>query len=175
MKIWTFVCNYFFHYLFQFTESEYPMIYLKFSCLILCGLCAGFATAAAYVAFISMLGIFPKFAQKTKTAGDCFLYECCLTLGILFSTFLQFFLTFETAGYEVYQLPPNSISYVFLIIIGTFGGIYTGFLIGGLSEILNVFPVFARKTHIAKNIDYAVFSLALGKGFFLLLQAFLSR
>lgn len=146
------------------------MLYLRFSGLIFSGLCAGFATAAAYVAFISMLGIFPKFAEKTKTAGECLLYENCLMLGILYSTFIQFFLTYKSAGYEVSKLPPETISYIILIIIGILGGIYTGFLIGGLSEILNVFPVFAKKTHIARNIDYAILSLALGKGFFLIIQ-----
>ena len=146
------------------------MLYLRFSGLLFSGLCSGFATAAAYVAFISMLGIFPKFAEKTKTAGECLLYENCLMLGILYSTFIQFFLTYKSAGYEVSKLPPEAISYIILIIIGIFGGIYTGFLIGGLSEILNVFPVFAKKTHIARNIDYAILSLALGKGLFLIIQ-----
>ena len=112
----------------------------------------------------------PISPEKTKTAGECLLYENCLMLGILYSTFIQFFLTYKSAGYEVSKLPPEAISYIILIIIGIFGGIYTGFLIGGLSEILNVFPVFAKKTHIARNIDYAILSLALGKGFFLIIQ-----
>ncbi len=139
--------------------------------IILFGLSAGFATAAAYIAFISMLGIFPKFAEKTKTAGECLLYENCLMLGVLFSTFLQFFLTFHNAGYEASGLPPISCAYIILIAIGLFGGIYTGFLIGGLSEILNVFPIFAKKTHIARRMRYAIISLALGKGFFLIIEA----
>lgn len=142
--------------------------------IILFGLSAGFVTAAAYIALISMLGIFPKFAEKTKTAGECILYENCLMLGILFSTFLQFFLNFQSAGYEADALPPVSFAYFLLISIGLFGGVYTGFLIGGLSEILNVFPIFAKKTHTARRIAYAITSLALGKGFFLIIEAFIS-
>lgn len=148
---------------------------LKICGLIIMGLCAGFATSASYVAFITMIGFFPKFAAKTKTAGECMLYENCLILGILFSTFLQFFLTFESAGYEATLLPPKQVSYIILILTGIFGGIYTGFLIGGLSEILNVFPIFARKTHTTKTISYGVISLALGKGFFLILEALISK
>lgn len=151
------------------------MITVKMCGLIIMGLCAGFATAASYVAFITMIGFLPKCAAKTKTAGECILYENCLILGILFSTFLQFFLTYKSAGYDAALLPPKFISYIILILIGTFGGIYTGFLIGGLSEIINIFPVFAKKTHTTKTISYGVISLALGKGFFLILEALISR
>lgn len=151
------------------------MIVLKMCGLITMGLCAGFATAASYVAFITMIGFLPKCAAKTKTAGECILYENCLILGILFSTFLQFFLTYKSAGYDVSLLPPRWLSLIILIIIGTFGGIYTGMLIGGLSEIINIFPIFAKKTHTTKTISYGIISLALGKGFFLMLEAFISK
>ena len=148
---------------------------IRIAGLITMGLCAGFATAASYVAFITMIGFLPKCAAKTKTAKECILYENCLVLGIIFSTFLQFFLNYESAGFEASLLPPKYFSYFILIIIGIFGGIYTGLLIGGLSEILNVFPIFAKKTHTTKTISYGIVALALGKGFFLILEAFISR
>lgn len=78
---------------------------IKYFLLILSGLSAGFITAAAFVAFIAMLGIFPKVAAKTKTARQCMLYENCLILGILFSTFLQFFASFDSAGLSAVLLP----------------------------------------------------------------------
>lgn len=148
---------------------------IKLIGLILTGLCAGFAVAASYVAFITMIGFFPKCAEKTKTAGDCLLYENCLILGILFSTFLQFFLTYNSAGYEAALLPPKIVSYILLILIGSFGGFYTGLLIGGLSEIINIFPILAKKTNTTKTISYGIIALALGKGFFLLIEAFFTR
>lgn len=151
------------------------MMKLRFLLLIVCGLSSGFVTATAYVAFISVLGIFPKFAERTKTARDCILYENCLMLGVIFSTLLQFFLTYESAGYEATKLPPTIISKMIICTMGLFGGIYTGFLIGGLSEVINVFPIFARKTRITKNIRYAITSLALGKGTFLLIESFITR
>lgn len=143
---------------------------MKLFLLILIGLCAGTATAASFVAFITMIGMFPKFAERTHTGKECMLYETCIFLGILFATFLQFFTTYISNGYEVALIPPPAIGTIILIIIGTFGGIYTGFLIGGLSEILNVFPLLARKAHIAKNIRYAIIFLALGKGFFQIVE-----
>lgn len=148
------------------------MISTNYILLILSGLAAGFVTAAAYVAFISMLGIFPKIAAKTKTAGECILYENCLIIGILISTLLQFFTSFSSAGFQEGTLPPTAIGFLLLALIGLFGGIYIGFLIGGLSEVLNVIPTYARIAHIKKNISYTIYFLALGKGMFTLIQFF---
>lgn len=146
------------------------MHWLNYILLTLSGFSAGFVTAAAYVAFIAMLGIFPKFAEKTKTAGKCILYENCLIIGILTATFLQFFASYTSAGLGENMLPPTAIGILLLVITGLFGGIYIGFLIGGLSEILNVIPIYARITHIGQKISYIIFFIALGKGLFTLLQ-----
>ena len=145
----------------------YPM---KLTIIILIGLSAGIITAASYVAFISMLGIIPKFAAKTKTAGKCILYENCLIFGILLGTFLQFFASYSTADITSPILPSASVGIILLIVIGLFGGIYVGFLIGGLSEVLNTIPIYARKTHIEKRLPIAIYILALGKGLFILIQ-----
>ena len=42
------------------------MSFLSYTLLTICGISAGFVTAAAYVAFIAMLGVFPKVAQRPK-------------------------------------------------------------------------------------------------------------
>lgn len=148
------------------------MISAKYILLVLSGLAAGFVTAAAYVAFIAMLGIFPKIAAKTKTAGECILYENCLILGILISTLLQFFTNFSSAGFQEGTLPSSAVGFLLLTLIGLFGGIYIGFLIGGLSEVLNVIPTYARIAHIKNNIHYIIYFLALGKGIFTLIHFF---
>lgn len=146
------------------------MQFIRFALFILSGFAAGFVTAAAYVAFIAMLGIFPKFAAKTKTAESCILYENCLILGILLSVFLQFFASYASAGVPENPLPPAAIGIAILVLIGLFGGIYIGFLIGGLSEVLNVIPIYARKTRLSTRVRYIIFFLALGKGIFSILQ-----
>lgn len=146
---------------------------INYILLVITGLSAGFVTAAAYVAFIAMLGIFPKVAAKTKTAGQCILYENCLILGILTATLLQFFVSYDSANISVSTLPPVLIGSVFLILIGFFGGIYIGFLIGGLSEVLNVFPIFARVAHVQTKLCLIIFFLAFGKGIFTLIQFFI--
>lgn len=146
------------------------MMFVRYALLIMCGLSAGLITAAAYVAFITMLGIIPKFAAKTKTASECILYENCLIFGILFATLLQFFVSYSSAEITAPVLPSALIGAILLIVIGLFGGIYVGFLIGGLSEVLNTIPIYARKTHIEKRLPLAIYALALGKGIFILIQ-----
>lgn len=146
------------------------MEFHSFLLLLISGLSAGFVTAAAYVAFIAMLGVFPKFAERTNTASNCVLYENCLILGILLATFLQFFASYHNAGIEAHLLPPPAFGKFVLIIFGLFGGIYVGFLIGGLSEVLNVIPIYARITHMGKSIRYIIYFLALGKGTALFIQ-----
>lgn len=143
---------------------------INFTLLIISGFAAGFFTAAAYVSFIAMLGIFPKVAAKTKTARQCILYENCLILGILLSTLLQFFVSYDSAGIAEPALPAAWLGILILIFIGLFGGIYIGFLIGGLSEVLNVIPIYARKAHITTQVSLIIFFLALGKGIFILIQ-----
>lgn len=146
------------------------MQFIRYSLLLISGLSAGFVTAAAYVAFIAMLGIFPKVAAKTKTAKECVLYENCLILGILLATMLQFFVSYTSADITSPALPPTVIGIVILLLIGLFGGIYISFLIGGLSEVLNTIPIYARKAHIQKNLSLIIYFLAFGKGIFILIQ-----
>jgi stage V sporulation protein AB len=146
------------------------MHFFKYLLLYVIGFSAGFITAASYVAFIAMIGIFPKIAAKTKTAKQCILYENCLILGILLATFLQFFSNTFATNSTSHFLPPPIIGIVTLIIIGLFGGIYIGFLIGGLSEVLNTIPIFARKAKLTNQVSYIILFLSLGKLAFTILQ-----
>lgn len=147
---------------------------IQYFLLIVSGLSAGFLTAAAYVAFIAMLGVFPKIAAKTNTAKQCVLYENCLMLGILMATLLQFCVSFYSSGFPQSAILPTFLGKLSLMAIGLFGGIYIGFLIGGLSEVLNVIPTYARKAHIQKRVGLLIFFLALGKGVFSIIYLFLS-
>lgn len=142
---------------------------IKYFFLAISGLSAGFLTAAAYVAFIAMLGVFPKIAAKTNTAKQCMLYENCLMIGILLSTLLQFCVTYYSSSLPQSSVIPHTLGLILLLFIGLFGGIYIGFLIGGLSEVLNVVPTYARKAHIQKYAGLIIICLALGKGVFSLL------
>lgn len=146
---------------------------IRYILLIISGLSAGFLTAAAYVAFIAMLGVFPKIAARTKTARQCVLYENCLMIGILFATLLQFCVNFYSSDFPQSTLLPSPLGFLLLTMLGLFGGLYIGFLIGGLSEVLNVIPTYARKAHIQKRVGLLILFLALGKGVFSLIYFFI--
>lgn len=139
---------------------------------ILFGLSAGLITAASFVAFITMIGVIPKMAAKTQTAKNCILYENCLIIGILFFVGVQFFLAPNPSQWILYTRTPISLCVLFLCLIGLFAGLYTGLLIGGLSECLNVLPIYARKTHTQKTIRWTIYFLAFGKCAFNLFQYF---
>ena len=146
---------------------------LRYILLIISGLSDGFLTAAAYVAVMAMLGIFPKIAARTNTAKQCILYENCLMLGILLSTLIQFCVIYSSSGILQSEQLPRILGILLLSATGLFGGIYIGFLIGGLSEVLNVIPTYARKAHIQKRVGLLIIFLALGKGVFSLIYFFL--
>lgn len=143
---------------------------LNYLLLYIIGFSAGFITAASYVAFIAMIGIFPKIAAKTRTAKQCLLYENCLMLGIMIAVFLQFFANEYAIQSATHFLPSPLLGILILIIIGLFGGIYIGFLIGGLSEVLNTIPIFARKGNLQNQVSYIILFLSFGKLVFTLIQ-----
>lgn len=142
---------------------------IRYILLIISGLSAGFLTAAAYVAFIAVLGVFPKIAAKTNTAKQCILYENCLMIGILLATLLQFSVSFYSSSLPQTALLPPVLGKILLTFTGLFGGIYIGFLIGGLSEVLNVIPTYTQKANIQNRMGLLIFFLALGKGIFSLI------
>lgn len=89
------------------------------------------------------------------------------------ATLLQFCVSFYSASLPQTALLPELLGKLLLGTIGVFGGLYIGFLIGGLSEVLNVIPTYARKAHIQKRVGLLIFFLALGKGVFSLIYFFI--
>lgn len=138
-------------------------MWIRYAFLILMGLSAGVGISAAFVAFISMIGIFSKLAEKTKTSKKYMLYENCLMLGATFGSILSL--------YE-FRLPVGQIG---LFVIGLFGGIFTGCLIGALSEVLNVIPILSRRTRVRIGLPYVVLAIAIGKGIGSFVQFYLFK
>ncbi|MCI5730549.1 MAG: stage V sporulation protein AB, partial [Eubacterium sp.] len=57
------------------------MIAIKYLVMVLVGLGSGFAVASGIFAFITMLGIIPRLAARTKTARHIVWYENMIVLG----------------------------------------------------------------------------------------------
>ena len=121
----------------------------------------GLAVAGGYLALISMIGILPRLASTSKTADKIIVYENCLIYGVAAGN-LCFIYDFS--------LP---FGLIICIAAGFFGGIFIGCLAGALAEIVNVLPIFARRTKIRKEITYVVYALAAAKAVGVLVQYFL--
>lgn len=119
--------------------------------LALIGLAAGFVVAGGVIALMVGLGVITRFVGITHTAKHVRLYETAILLGGIFGNLLG-----------VYQmtLPLGAVG---LIILGGFSGIFVGGWILALAEVVNIFPIFARRIGITKGYSLIVIAIAMGK------------
>ncbi|BCN30031.1 stage V sporulation protein AB [Anaeromicropila herbilytica] len=127
------------------------MIVIKVVLLFIMGLSFGVIVAAGVFAFITMIGIIPRFAARTNTAKHILVYEdMVIYSGIIANTINIFHI-------EV------SVGKIGLIIFGLFSGIFVGCLAIALAEVLQVIPIFFMRAKLTKGISIIVISIALGK------------
>ncbi|MCL2461879.1 MAG: stage V sporulation protein AB [Defluviitaleaceae bacterium] len=118
---------------------------------IFIGLSSGLVISGAVFAFISVVGIVPRLAQKTGTKNRIRLYETALTLGGLLGTAVGLFdarLPITSAGAVIYS---------FCV------GVFYGCLAVSLAEVINVIPILTRRTKIARGMFFFILAIALGK------------
>lgn len=119
--------------------------------LIVMGLCFGGAIASGVVAFIISLGIVPRYAGITRTAGKIVLYENCSILGALVGSVVALFdipLPVGTAG---------------LLVYGSFAGIFLGSWIVALGEVVNLYSIMARRIGLIRGMPLVILAMAVGK------------
>lgn len=119
--------------------------------LLFIGLAGGGVVSAGVFAFITMIGIFPRFADRTHTASYIYLYEQMVIWGGIIGNLVVIF---------GIHLPIGLIGLTFL---GFFSGIYVGCLAIALAEVLNVFPIFVKRANLVCGLSWMVLALALGK------------
>ncbi|MEY8320243.1 stage V sporulation protein AB [Lachnospiraceae bacterium 46-61] len=119
--------------------------------LIILGLASGGMVAAGIFAFISAIGIVPRMAKRTQTQKYIPFYEDMITLGGIFGT---------TTMFIRYHLP---IGNVLVVILAFTNGIFVGCLAIALAEVLNVIPIFLRRSRIVRGIPIFICAIAFGK------------
>ena len=117
----------------------------------LLGLCFGAVIASGVVAFIISLGIVPRYAGITRTAGHIILYENAAILGALAGNCLTVF---------PLQL---RLSWAGLLVFGAFAGIFLGSWIVALGEVVDIYSILFRRTGLKKGVPLVILSLALGQ------------
>jgi len=115
------------------------------------GIASGLVIAGAVYAFLTIVGVVPRLAQKTQTTRHIKVYESALALGGIFGTL---------AGVFQFYIPIGSIGAVATSLVG---GIFIGCLAMSLAEILNVIPILTRRARIQRGMFFLVLAIALGK------------
>lgn len=120
--------------------------------LAMIGLSSGTLVAGGIFAFIVSLGVVSDFADRTHTGNHILLYENAIMVGAVWGNLIS-----------MYRIPPPQ-SQTLLGIFGLLSGIFVGCWAMALAEVLNVFPIFVRRTKLVKSIPYIILSIAVGKG-----------
>lgn len=124
---------------------------MKNGLLILIGSGGGILVAAGVVALLVGLGIITRFAGISRTAVHTKLYESAILLGAVYGNLLTVY------GMTVFR------GRFLLAVVGLTSGMYVGAWIMALAEVINIFPIAARRIGLAKGISVIVITLALGK------------
>ena len=124
---------------------------MKTFLMMLLGFASGAIVAAGIFAFITVIGIIPRMAQRTGTEAYCRHYEDMITLGGLFGC-LPMLTDLHVSA------PPLVLGF-----IGAAVGIFVGVLAVSLAEVLNVVPVFLGRAHLKQGLSIFVLAFALGK------------
>lgn len=119
--------------------------------LIIIGLSGGLVVGSGYVAFLAVLGIIPRLTQLTKTYNFIQAYEIAIILGTV------------VVGWISLRNTVFSLSELLLIPIGLFSGVFIGMLAAALTEVLNVFPILAKRVGLGDKILILLMAIVLGK------------
>lgn len=129
------------------------LMIIKIIFTIFIGFSGGLSVGAGYVAFLTVLGIIPRLTQLTKTMKMIQMYEWGVILGAVVGTLVMF------------QDIHLHISPYVLILFGLLGGSFVGMMTAALTEVLNVWPILAKRIGVDDKIVILLMALVFGKIF----------
>ena len=132
---------------------------LKYLLLIMSGVSFGSLAAAGVFTVLVAVGLIPRFAGKTHTAGRIFFYEECVIWGTI--TGMLFSVFEEIHPYSSMIL--GKVDTAACSVMGFFTGCFVGFLALSIAEMLDSIPIFARRVRLKWGIGIAIFAVAVGK------------
>jgi len=124
---------------------------IKHAASVFIGFASGLVLAGAVYAFITVVGVVPRLAQKTRTQQHIKTYESALLIGGLLGVVAVLF------------EPTVHLGGVVLVVIGLSAGVFIGCLAMGLAEVLNVIPILSRRIRLQRGLFYIVLGIAIGK------------
>lgn len=126
---------------------------LKILLTIFIGFAGGLAVGAGFVAFLTVLGVIPRLTQLTKTMKCIHLYEWGVVLGAI------------AGGWIGLRETSYQFSSLFVIPIGLANGIFVGMLAAALTEVLNVWPILAKRIGVQEKLIILLSAICFGKIF----------
>lgn len=126
--------------------------------VIFIGLAGGLAVGSGFVAFLAVLGIIPRLTQLTKTMKMIIWYQWAVVFGAILASFASL------------RVPEFHLSPYLLIPLGAAGGIFVGMMAAALTEVLNVFPILAKRIGFEEKIIILMMAFVFGKIFGSLFQ-----
>ena len=118
---------------------------------ILIGFSGGVSVGAGYVAFLTVLNVIPRLTQLTKSVRYVHFYEAAVILGAVIGTI-----------FSLWDFTLN-LSFLLLAGFGILSGIFNGMLAAALTEVLNVFPILAKRIGMQDSLGYILIALVLGR------------
>lgn len=118
---------------------------------IFIGFSSGIIIGGAFIALLTVLGIVARLIQLSKTWKMTRFYTIALLLGTIFGTFISF-------TYITWHKP------LFILVLwGGIQGIFNGMLAAALIEVLQVFPLIAKRVRMEKYLLLFITAIVLGK------------
>lgn len=127
------------------------MEYIQNILLIIIGLAGGIGVAGGVFAFISVLGIIPRLADRLGLASHIYQMETVIALGGITGCVISIFQIHFPGGF------------IGIALIGLFSGIFVGSLSMALAETLQVIPVLCQRTSLKVGFPVLIAALAFGK------------
>lgn len=124
----------------------------------LVGFSSGFLFGGVYIGLMIVLGVIPRMVQLIRLRRFVTYLISSLMLGVFTGTVFSFF------DYHTNFTP------FALVFWGFFHGIFNGMLAAALVEVLNVFPLLARRLHLERYMLMLLMAIVLGKIFGSLIQ-----
>jgi len=118
---------------------------------IVIGFASGVVIGAGFVSILTVLGIIPRLVHLSKSKYHIHLFPLAIIFGVLFGTYLS-----------ITDITWNSHPFL-LIFWGVTQGIFNGIIAAALAEILNVFPLLAKRVGLEKYILLLLMAIVLGK------------
>ncbi len=134
--------------------------------LAVCGFCFGLMVATGVFTVLFVVGLVPRFADKTNTAKCEILYEEFIIAGTMLGCIASIFDFPLLMGAAMLRLPHavyDILTNLLLSAIGIFTGIFVGCLALAIAELLDSIPIFARRAKLHGGFEIIVAAVALGK------------